>query len=112
MTQCLYCGMHEATTEINNPNGLEEPYQWPVCADCKDIIYHQQGLSFATMIGDDKKVAEHNLAIETISRRSGIPVITATITNEDGHLTASTDTTDFSKDKEDKSHEPKHGSRR
>lgn len=72
--KCVYCGEREAEIEIPNPN-FDEIDTWKVCNDCKEIIHHQQGISIGTILNDDKIIAEHNLAIEKIVKRTGVPVI-------------------------------------
>ena len=88
---CAYCGEEEATVTIPNPNISDDWSEWDVCKDCKEVIYLQQRLSIANIIGDEKMISDTNRKLEEIAKRIGKPIMNVCVvkSKEGGYDTAS-----------------------
>jgi RecJ-like exonuclease len=95
MTKCSFCGEHEGTEKISNPNlnmgdeidWSDQKNWWMVCKDCKDSIRAMQGLDIATFMKDAKMAAVYQKEIETIANRTKTPILSARIEKKkDGTL--------------------------
>lgn len=95
MAKCRYCGEFEGTIEIDNPNFNEED-TWIVCPTCDRVIKEQQGLSMAVFLKHrakecgltgfdkkmDKQIEKHNKELEYLSKKSGMPIVSAVFTKK------------------------------
>ena len=88
--ECAYCGEEKGTVKVPNPN-FDEVNQWLVCEFCHQAIHSQQGLSMATMLGDDKLTNKYNKDLQNLAEESGKPITTAQVAmnSEGGYDTAS-----------------------
>jgi hypothetical protein len=92
--KCAYCGEDKGTVKVPNPN-FDEVNQWLVCETCNKVIRGQQGLSMASMIGDEKLTGKYNADLQKIAEESGKPIINAQVMKNDkgGYDTASVEFT-------------------
>ena len=99
MVVCIYCGEEEGTEKVANPNldmgddiDWNSPKSWwIVCKDCKDVIHHQKNHSIGVTIEDEGMVNRANTELEKIAKRTGKPVMCASISKkkDGGYNTAS-----------------------